>query len=427
MIKIGFIGPTWIEKLIKKSFSMFPNIEVVYRFSDEIYDAITFTKELMNKVDCILYSSRTTYLLVKDHINDSIESYYIPLKGSGFFEALFYLIKDHPIQFISIDGLAKEYIQSVICEIEGIDYTIVEHLGIVEGYEKIVQRHLEAIEGKSNVGIITSIKKVQDALKQYHLPVVWLKPTQQDIIVCIERILLSSTQRRKRENQVIYGKFLIEFKEQNVQSLNKKARVKNKLEKALYRFVDDMYGYIIPVSETEYHFIAYRGDFERITEGYKVLNIFKEINQYKELKVMLGVGFGMSIPVSVFHADVALKQCQQHSTNIAFIVNEKRNVIGPIIINIPTVYQLTDHEKEFQTRQIETIKKYLLKNNLNYFTSDEVAINLNVTKRTANRIISNWLDSNLIEFFGLEKVNGRGRPRQCYVFKEASYENRINR
>src|SRR5690606_18329632 len=107
----------------------------------------------------------------------SIESYYIPLKGSGFFEALFYLIKDHPIQFISIDGLAKEYIQSVICEIEGIDYTIVEHLGIVEGYEKIVQRHLEAIEGKSNVGIITSIKKVQDALKQYHLPVVWLKPT----------------------------------------------------------------------------------------------------------------------------------------------------------------------------------------------------------------------------------------------------------
>lgn len=83
--------------------------------------------------------------------------------------------------------------------------------------------------------------------------------------------------------------------------------------------------------------------------------------------------------------------------------------------------------KNFKREQIETIKKYLLKNNLNYFTSDEVAINLNVTKRTANRIISNWLDSNLIEFFGLEKVNGRGRPRQCYVFKEASYENRINR
>ncbi|HWL23256.1 MAG TPA: hypothetical protein VNR38_05840 [Ureibacillus sp.] len=427
MLKVGFIGPKWIEKMIKSSFSMFPNIEVTYRLSDDIYDAIPFTKEIMNEVDCILYSSRATYLLANDGLNQSIKSYYLPLKGSGFYEALFYLVKDYSIEYISIDGLAKEYIQSVMDQINGIDYDIVEHLGILGEYEKIVQLHLEAINGRSNIGIITSIKKVKDALDERGLPVVWLKPTQQDIIVCIERILLSSNQRKQRENQMIYGKFIIEYTEKTVQTLNKKARIKYKLERALYHFVDEMYGYIIPVSEAEYHFIAYRGDFERITEGYKILNIFKEINQYQELRISLGVGFGMSIPVSVFHADLAVRQCKQHSSNIAFIVNEARKVIGPIIINIPTVYHLTDNEKESQNKQIEKIKTYILKNNLKYFTSDEVAINLNVTKRAANRIISSWMDSELIEVYGLEKVNGRGRPRQCYIFKEVAYENRLNR
>lgn len=424
VLKIGFIGPTWIEKTIRKSFSMFPNIEVVYRLSDDIYEAILFTKEIQNEVDCILYSSRSTYLLVHEYIHESFESYYIPLKGAGLYEALFFLVKENKIEYISIDGLAEEYIKSITDRLEGIEFEILEHLGSPNDFDKIVKRHLKAIEGRKNAGIITSIKKVQDALEEYNLPVVWLKPTQEDVIVCIERILLSSTQRRKRENQVIYGKIVIEYGDNKLLSLNKKARIKNKLEFSLYKFVDEMYGYIFPVSESEYHFISYRGEFERITEGYKILNIFKEINQFQECTVKLGIGFGLSIPVSVFHAELSLRQCKQHDNNIAFIVNESRKVIGPISINVPIVYPLTDQAKEFQNKQIRTIKSYLLKSNLDYFTSDEVANNLKVTKRTANRIILRWLDSEVIGLYGLEKVNSRGRPRQCYIFKETVEENK---
>jgi predicted ArsR family transcriptional regulator len=73
------------------------------------------------------------------------------------------------------------------------------------------------------------------------------------------------------------------------------------------------------------------------------------------------------------------------------------------------------------------LKMYRVKNELNHFTSDEVANILKVTKRTANRIISNWLDNGAAEWIGLEKVNGRGRPRQCYKFRGDENENWTNR
>ena len=83
------------------------------------------------------------------------------------------------------------------------------------------------------------------------------------------------------------------------------------------------------------------------------------------------------------------------------------------------MYQLSksDEKGKFKEKQIELLKMYLMKNELNHFTSDEVATILKVTKRTANRIISSWIDNGTAEWGGLEIVNDRGRPRQRYKFR----------
>ncbi|KGR81693.1 hypothetical protein [Lysinibacillus odysseyi] len=419
MLKVGFIGPLWIEKTIKRCFAMFPHLEVQYLLSDEIYDALAFTRELAEEVDCLLYSSRATYQLVQQSMKLHIESYYIPLKGAGLYEALFHLTRNRDIRFISIDGISEQYIETAMSSIDGISFESFEYFNSFMELDRIIQRHLEVKGEKNNFGVITSLKKVEEALARVGIPVVWLKPTKEDIIVCIERMMLSSSQRRQRENQIVFGK-LTTISPIN-ESLTQKQRLlrKEKLERDLYSYIEEMNGHIFRMSDQEYHFIVQRGEFERVTEGYKVLNILKEIKNIKNHMLHIGIGFGISIPSAVFHADLAHRQCQQYAANTAFIVNEKRHVIGPLELQAPTVYQLNgpSEKGKFKIKQIELLKMYVAKNELNHFTSDEVANVLKVTKRTANRIISGWIDNGIVEWSGLEKVNDRGRPRQCYKFR----------
>ena len=419
MLKVGFIGPLWIEKTMKSCFAMFPHLEVQYRLSDEIYDALVFTRELAEEVDCLLFSSRATYQLVKQSMELHVESYYIPLKGAGLYEALFHLTRNRDIRFVSIDGISEQYIESAISNIDGIRFESFEYFGSLTELDKIVQRHLEVKGEKERFGVITSLKKVEEALTGMNIPVVWMKPTREDIIVCIERMMLSSSQRRQRENQIVFGKLIVTSMANEMVTEKQRVLRKEKLERDLYKYLEEMNGHIFQIADKEYHFIIQRGEFERVTEGYKVLNILKEIKNIKDYMLQIGIGFGISIPSAVFHAGLALRQCQQYAVNTAFIVNEKRQVIGPLELQAPTVYQLSksDEKGKFKEKQIELLKMYLMKNELNYFTSDEVATILKVTKRTANRIISSWIDNGSAEWGGLEKVNDRGRPRQRYKFR----------
>lgn len=429
MLKVGFIGPVWIEKTIKSCFAMFPHLEVQYRLSDEINDALSFTRELAEDVDCFLYSSRSTYQLVQQSMKLYVESYYIPLKGAGLYEALFHLTRNRDIRFVSIDGIPVQYIETAMSNIDGFLFESFEYFDNLLELDRIIQRHLEVKGEKEDFGVITSLKKVEEALMKINIPVVWLKPTREDIIVCIERMMLSSSQRRQRENQIVFGKISLKYVNNEVWTMKQMTLRKEKLERDLYKYIEEMNGHVFQIDDKEYHFIVHRGEFERITEGYKVLNILKEIKNIENYTLHIGIGFGISIPSAVFHADLALRQCKQYTANSAFIVNEKRLVIGPLELHAPTVYQLnrSSEKGKFEEKQIAMIKTYMAKNELNHFTSDEVANTLKVTKRAANRIISNWIDNGIIELGGLEKVNSRGRPRQCYKFRGDENENRIDR
>lgn len=418
MLKVGFIGPLWIEEIIKECFSMFPSILVEYRFSDNIYDAIHFTVELNESVDCFLYSSRATYLLVKDHVELLNECYYIPLKGNGIYRALYKLTRNSSIKWISIDGLAEEYIESVMKNIEDIKFINVDRSSDIQHAEEIYEHHVKAHRHYEGLGVISSLKIVADALQEAAIPAVWLKPTKEDIIVCLERMMLATSKRREWENQVVFGKMQLNIMPGNPSTNKEKSYKKYKTEKIISSFVDEMNGFLLPNNEHEYVFITHRGEFERVTEGYKVLNLYNEILKIHGCSLQIGIGFGWTIQLANYHGDLALIQAKQFTNNSAFIVNEQRIVIGPIEIDTPMTYKLDNENISNKLKQNEIMKAYLRKNRLTFFTANEVAATLNVTNRTANRIISNWIDLDYIQFAGIEKVTRKGRPRQRYVFME---------
>lgn len=414
MLNVGFIGPIWMESTIKKCFSMFPSLHVSYRFSDNIYDAIHFAKELETEVDSFLFSSRATYLLVKENVSLQKESYYIPLKGNGFYKALYQLTRNHDIKVISIDGIAEEYFEPL----EGLVFLHINKTSSLQQLEELYEIHVENYRTCQQVGVITSLKVIADRLTSLQIPVEWLKPAEEDIIVCLERLMLTTTKRKEWESQVIFGKLQINFLSESPLANAEKFDKKHKIEKLVSKFVDEINGYFMVNHDLEYVFISHRGEFERVTEGYKVLYLFSEIQKIQECMVNMGIGFGWTIQLANYHADLALVQSLQFKRNCAFIVNEVRKVIGPIELQTPVIYDLDDSATETKIKQLEIIKVYLRKNKISYFTAKEVATILNVTNRTANRLLAKWLDAHLIAIVGVEKVVQKGRPRQRYELKE---------
>lgn len=210
-IKVGVIGPQWIRETMVRCFGLFPNIQPIFRLSDEIKDAKKLTTELLDKVDCLFYSGRIPYLVAKDEIPIETPAFYIPLKGAGLYQSLYKLKSKQNFMNISLDGIQDNYMELIKSNLEEtFSYQNFQEIVYMENKDDVVNFHLRNVEEIPNTVVITSLKLVSEQLSEMNIINEWLKPTDQDIIVAIERMLLATNQRKQKEMQIIVGRIFIE-------------------------------------------------------------------------------------------------------------------------------------------------------------------------------------------------------------------------
>lgn len=426
-IKVGVIGPLWIYDTIVRCFNLFPTIQPIFRLSDEMDKAKEFTVELKDKVDCLFYSGRIPYLVSKEDVPMEVPAFYIPLKGAGLYQALYKMKNKMNFTQVSFDGIQNDYIEIVKKNLEEtFSYDNYNDLVSLENVEGIVNFHIENVAKAPNTVVITSIKLVSELLANNNIVNEWLKPSEEDIIVAIERMLLGTNQRKQKEMQIIIGRIFIEktttlnpdfMTEQQIQKRN------HSTYRMLLHFAEQMSGYLTALSSTEYLFVTNRGIFERVTEGYKVLPIVDELKKKLGVTLSIGIGFGFSALEAGSHARVALIQAQENGGDSCYIVNEDRSVFGPIDITAPMKYPLAVTDQlliqqsaavGMNAANIEKTMALIRRKKKNEFTSHELASVLGITPRSAHRIVQSWLDASLIEVIGTEKISRRGRPRQVF-------------
>ncbi|WP_349408610.1 hypothetical protein [Pseudalkalibacillus sp. SCS-8] len=423
-INIGIIGPNRIKDELKHALAHFPNFNPIYRVSDNIFDAPTFTKELLDEVEVLFYSGSIPYSISKHVIPGHMPAHYIPLKGSSLYKALYELHKrSSELNTISIDSLSHEDFTKVVEDldetIEALPFQMSATLDIAEN---IIEFHKELFYSGRTDAVLTGMKVIADHLDESGIPSHWVTPTQEDMVVALERALLSTQSRRKRESQVVIGSI-------HVQPLGEtkelKEQVLTNFKQQVTTYAEQLDGHITMKNDYEYDLITTRGVFERITQGYKFLPIIQEARE--KVTVNIGVGFGFSAFEAGVHAGIALGQSRNFEGNSCFIVREDKNVIGPLEMGPPLTYDLsvTDQDLVEKAKEMGASPAYLNKlmaiiqrKRLNEFTAHELAKILNITTRSAHRILLQWLDAELIEIVGTEKITTRGRPRQIYRLKE---------
>lgn len=427
LIRIGVIGPTIIGDKIKEALKQFPTFVPIFRISDHIYNAVDFAKELTNEVDVLLFSGYSPYKLAKDQVDFQSPTHYIPITGNGLYRSLYRLSKKKHIKRLSVDTLTKHDLEKVLLELkEPVNQIFYFGDRSFQLKEEMIQFHHDNYKNNRCLGAITAIKMVSEGLDEIGVANEWVIPTYDDIVISLERALLSTEARKHKESQIIIGLIKIDgFSqyEREITSESQWQKWKLNIYRMLLEYVECLDGYLTSLGGDEYLFMTTRGIFERETRGYKTIPILKDSRRKLGVSISMGIGFGYSANQAGTHARVALRQSKDFGGNACFIVRENRSVVGPVEMTDPLIYDLsvTDPYLLGKAEKAGMTASYMSKMMAQVkrlgkteYTAQELSSIFGITIRSTHRILLQWLDAELVQIVGKEKLTSKGRPRQVY-------------
>jgi hypothetical protein len=427
VIAIGVIGPKPLVDRAEEALKSFPTFVPHLRplaSEEELLDA---TSELLDTVEVLLFSEYRGYKLAQDRLELKVPAHYVPLMGTGLYRSLFRLNSLHGAQKLSIDSVAERYVKNILEELGENNRETVYFPGPPTApVEENVRFHRKNALSHPRCVAMTGNHAVAMEMEKENIPHEWVTPTLQDLIVALERALLSTETRRIKEAQIVVGLIQIDNYRKIAGQFSYEhdiQRLELDLHRLLLDYVKQLDGHLTNLGGGEYLFFTTRGIFERETRGYKYLPLLEETHRSLGITLSIGIGFGRSATDAGTHARMALRQSTEFGGNICFIVREDRSVIGPVEMTHPMIYELsiTDESLLREAEKAGMSAIYMSKLAAQIarygktdYTAHELAAVLGITIRSAHRILLQWIDAQLVDIVGEEKVATRGRPRQIY-------------
>lgn len=429
-IKLGVISPSSLVESIQKALASFPNFEPIYITSDSMKSIILSMKTMADEVEVFLVTEYILYETIRKDAPINVPVHHVPLMGTGLYRSLSLLKSKHGIRQISLDTVESAYVRQILNELDETTYTLLpyekpkEHFSV----EDIFEFHQKNYK-KYGACALTGIEGVSNLLKQEQIPHEWVTPTEQDMIVSLERALLSTETRRNKESQIVFGLINIDdFKKvaERYTSEHDVQLLKLNIQQMLLDYIKQLDGHLTNLGSDEYLFITTRGIFERKTRGYKYIPLLQEAKNELHITLSIGVGFGSTATEAGNHARLALRQSKDVGGNVCYIVREDRSVIGPVDISSQKKYErydlaITDPDLLDRAEKAGMSASYMTmlmarvsRHGKIDYTAHELASTLKVTVRSAHRILLKWMDAELVDIVGEEKVSRKGRPRRIY-------------
>lgn len=144
------------------------------------------------------------------------------------------------------------------------------------------------------------------------------------------------------------------------------------------------------------------------------------------ISASMSIGMGRSALEAEENARQALMLSRKKQGRKAYIINQDKEVWGPIGTTSSMNYSLKSSDDKlvkiarkanisiYTITQISDLVKRLNRHNI---SANDVEEGLNVTLRTTNRIINKLVQSGIAVNVGVEQPAYHGRPRQVYNIK----------
>ncbi|MBB6735161.1 hypothetical protein [Cohnella zeiphila] len=426
-IRIAVIGPEEVMPMMIRCLKRFPSFLPSIRSYRRVAEAPQLAGFASEEADLLLFTGEIPYRLARARVHFRVPALFVPLTGSGLNRCLLRLERSCGLSALSADTLPRSAVEAALEGLGGdpIELAVYEGCANPSASELIAYHRDQYRSGRSRCAL-TALKSVAGQLAEEGIPVEWIVPSEQDIIVTLERALLSTEWRRNKEAQFVIGYIRVERLSRSADrgAPERTAdRLRLPIHSILLDFAELLEGSLTPLAGDEYLLVTSRGILERETAGYKRLPLAKQALIEAGAALSIGIGFGCSAGEAETRARQSLFLAKEGGGNACYIVREDESVIGPLEMTEPMELglALVDAALVKKAGEVGLTTLYLSKlighttryGRIDYYARDLASV-LGVTVRSAHRFLLTWTDAGLVEVVGEEKGASRGRPRQKY-------------
>jgi len=422
-MKIGVVGTSdSVDKIINVVNEYYPNINVSGYKKEKVEEVCEILDKCLSENDGVLFTGCAVLGEALKHcvINKPYEA--VMRMDSSIIKAFWDIKNDgKPIERISIDVVDEMLVKEVEKEF-GIKinnlYVIPYDANMAE--EEYTRRHMELWkQGKVDI-VISALGAVYNELKANNLPVYRLNITTPLVKSSMQSLVNRITTDQIKANQIAIQVLRIKNLKQSMVSQYDSLIKKNTVEKELIGYVKEVQGSFFQLGMDKYIIFSTR----RTLEDSKTLNYFQKIiKDFHKQGIVLysGLGFGNTGWDAEYNAQNALELSEKLPQASLYIIDEKSQIRGPISGENEIEYESYVYDKRMNeiAKQIGISNTYLSKilsimkkKNESVLSADILGQYLDITERSARRILDKFVVAGYGEEVTTTVGKGIGRPKK---------------
>lgn len=419
---IGILGPLdSARKISDYLISIDKNLEVKLYTKEKIIDSIELIKQCEAECDGIIFTGCGVDEVIQQHYELKKPNTFVRRSDTSILK-VFWDMKNLNLNIdkISIDVVDKEMVEEVIEEFD----INVEHIECFPFLKNIDEDeclawHLDLYHsGRVNI-IITAFMSIYNQLKKEGYPVFLLKPTKSLVKVCYDKIISQYAINKAEYSQIAVEILSFNNNKNNIENYYSNMIRKSDVDKFIIEYVRSINGALFPFGRNEYIIFSNKGTINKDSNYSRLSKLQKDIKSVG-FSLCVGIGFGITAFKAETNAHKALQRSINSKDNDMYLIDEDENIRGPLCSEDEMAYCLIPKDKsiieisESTGLGCETISKIIAiskTRNSNIYDSKELAGYLDISERSARRILQKIISANLGQIYSKESSRGAGRPK----------------
>src|SRR5699024_10644795 len=431
MLKIGFITAEQSSARINNILHELNEICDVYIYTYEKIDEIKkiYTEHFL-QLDGIILGGELPYDIIKQEMKSfPIYTDYITINERDFYALMFSLLANNKIKSsnrLAVDfiGYSNNYLglEDILSKENFPKFPKRAEHSMIFSYETIKDFHLEQWQN-GNVDLsITRYSNIAEHLTKNNIEFIHLYPSKQSILDKFEQTVRQIQMSQLVNNQVAIGMVTTSNKD------SKKGTSRRRLL-TLRKFImqlasENHFPFIIEERGDSIEIITSLKDLKyNITQEYTTCLLHNHLKKKTDLTIHIGWGSGDTIHKARHNANKANKKAQFTNESLSYVLTEQEEYIGPlnkdnfIKIESGKDAQIEKWSKKFNisSLQIQKILAVIEQMDTNELSSKDLSFYLDITLRSANRILNNLEEKGIATVSYEKHANLRGRPQKVYT------------
>lgn len=419
---VGIIGPSDSCKKVQTDLKKInPNLNTNLYIREKTADTLEVIEQCEKECNAIMFTGCGVYEAVTDKYNLKIPNVFISRGGTSIVK-VFEEIKSEGLKLdrFSIDVVESEILEDLLSEI---DINPKEMYSLPFNKEKnemeYVDLHIQLYEAKKIDVIITAFGAVYNELKEKGYPVFRLRPTIPQIKVSYEKLKTEFALNKAQHSQIAVEILSIIDVGDSTENYYSNMIKKSEADKIIVDYVRNIQGSLFSFGRNEYIVFAHKGAVD-CDLNYKQLSKLKKDIKSVGFSLNIGIGLGITAYQAEANAYKALSKSTNSKNLDIFLVDEYNKIKGPLGSGDEINYSLIASDKNIidisskTGLSCESISKLIAISETrksNVYDTKEIADYLDISERSARRILNKIISADLGRVYAKETSKGGGRPK----------------